>query len=147
MKAETCSIFSRVDNSRWAKCCNIFLKRWVAGWVGPWEICRWLGLWPYRAECVNYKLLPIHNQLKPLLHYNNHKKKTFSIVLSHLMILPIVSIQIVFPAKILSTILAVIPILIVCIDMPFQMFLGIEGFHTKITRVSFSVSMHFHVFF
>ena len=63
------------------------------------------------------------------------------------MILPIVSIHIVFPAEILSTILAVIPVLTVRIDMPIQMFLGIEGFLTKKKQVSFSVSMHFHVFF
>ena len=67
--------------------------------------------------------------------------------LSHLMILPVVSIHIVFPAEILFTILAVIPVLIMRINMPIQMFLGKERFLTKLTRIGFSVCMHLHVFF
>ena len=43
--------------------------------------------------------------------------------LSHLMILPVVSIHIVFPAEILSTTLAIIPVLTVFVHMSIQMFL------------------------
>ena len=50
----------------------------------------------------------------------------YSEFLSHLMILSHVSIHNVFPAEILSIVSAVIPVLVVCINMPIQMFLGKE---------------------